>query len=63
MLEPKVNLYIPNDLDITGGLMEIPCSRDVAEALERYYKDPELCKRNGELGREELIERISYFTS
>jgi len=63
MLEPKVNLYIPNDLDITGGLMEIPCSRDVAEALERYYKDPELCKRNGELGREELSSRISYFTA
>jgi len=58
MLEPKVNLFIPWELDITGGLMEIPCSGDVARALETYYLDPELRKRHGEMGRDALKTRL-----
>lgn len=61
MLEPKARIYNTKELDIVGGLLEFPIAADVADALDFYYKNPEIRKQHGEKGMKILRERFIHW--
>jgi len=57
-LEPRARLYNSKEVDIVGGLLEIPVASDLADAIDYYYKNPKIAKEYGAKGQKALCERI-----
>jgi len=61
-VDPVARLHVPTDIDGVGGIMEIPSSDDVAQALNFYFKNPEIRKKMGMAGREHFLNKDSDLT-
>jgi glycosyltransferase involved in cell wall biosynthesis len=54
LIEPRVKIYVPPALDMTGGYMEICSSEDFADALDEYYLNKEKKKEDGKFYEEKI---------
>ena len=58
LLSIKSRIMLPRNID-SGGLQELVSSDDVAEALDFYYKNPEIRDRHGLAGRDHFLNKES----
>lgn len=62
-LEPKTRVYVPSETDGTGGILHIPCSDDVAEALDFYYRNRKTRELHGQIGKEVMMNKVNDWNS
>ena len=60
-LQPQTRICIPPELDVVGGVIDIPCAQDVARGLEFYYDHPNIRNQHGQEGMEFLKNRNNNF--
>lgn len=60
MLEPRLSFYIDSARDGVGGEAQLVDYKEAADALERYYKNPELRKQHGENARKKIMTEYRW---
>lgn len=62
LVEPKWNYYIDNVRDGIGGMAEVSDPNDFADAIWKYYLNPDLVEKHGKTGRKEITENYEWKT-
>lgn len=62
-LEPVSRIYISNEQDVVGGILEIPSPNDFANALQHLYENPDIRSEWGEKGYQHLKNMKNNFSS
>lgn len=60
LVKPKWNYYIDNVRDGIGGLAEVSDPNDFADAIWKYYTNPDLLEKHGKTGRKEITENYEW---
>ena len=60
ILIPKMTFYIDQSRDGCGGEAELIDYNDAVEALDKYYKNPELLKNHGKMCREGILKKYRW---
>ena len=60
LVDPKFTLYIESTRDGVGGESELCDWRDVADAIDNLYSNPEDCKRIGQNARQHILEHYKW---
>lgn len=60
MLDPRMTFYIDSARDGVGGEAQLVDYKEAAQALERYYKNPELRKQHGENARKKILTEYRW---
>ena len=60
LIQPRVKIYSPTMLDLTGGYLEICHPDDFADALEYYYLHPEKRLEDGEYSSKKIHEEYNW---
>lgn len=60
LVRPKVSVYVDQSTEQFGGRCDLVDYHDVADAILRYYDDPELRKKHGMTAREEIMRRYAW---
>ena len=61
-MHPITKITIPQDLDVVGGFLEIPDSKDLTSGLQFYYDNPYLREKHGIEGKKFLKNRYNNFS-
>lgn len=59
-VEPKLTFYIDGGRDGVGGEAQLCDWKDFADALDKYYADPELRKKHGEFCRTKILRDYKW---
>ncbi len=59
-VEPRMSIYIDSARDGVGGEAMLSFADDYAEAIIRYYRDPELRAKHGRDGRASILSRFGW---
>jgi len=62
MLPVRSRIYNTKEIDMAGGLLEFCVAPDLADALDFYYKNPDIANDHGIRGQKALCERIIKWT-
>tara|TARA_R110002074_G_scaffold876_10_gene5377 strand:- start:1393 stop:2550 length:1158 start_codon:yes stop_codon:yes gene_type:complete len=62
-MPPITKITIPQDLDVVGGFLEIPDSKDLTTGLQFYYDNPYLRENHGIEGKKFLTNRYNNFSN
>jgi glycosyltransferase involved in cell wall biosynthesis len=60
VIKPKLTYYVDASRDAVGGDGELCDFKDFAEAILRYYRNPELMKQHGEAARKRIIRNYGW---
>ena len=60
LVEPKWNYYIDNVRDGIGGMAEVSDPNDFADAIWKYYTNPDLIEKHGKTGKKEITENYEW---
>lgn len=60
LVKPKLSLYADQNNEVQGGEIQIVDAEDVADAILRYYDDPELRKEHGKRAREYIMRNCRW---
>ena len=60
LVEPKWNYYIDNVRDGIGGMAEVSDPNDFADAIWKYYTNPDLIEKHGKTGKKEITENYDW---
>jgi glycosyltransferase involved in cell wall biosynthesis len=60
VIKPKLTYYVDASRDAVGGEAEMCDFKDFAEAILRYYRNPELMKQHGEAARKRIITQYGW---
>lgn len=60
VIKPKLTYYVDASRDAVGGEAELCDYKDFAEAILRYYRNPELMKQHGEAARKRIIRDYGW---
>ena len=60
LIEPKIDLYLSNNMEEHVGFIQLCDSNDFANAIEKYYLDRTLGKEHGDLAMHTLVEKYNW---
>lgn len=62
LLEPKMTYYIDKQRDGIGGMAEMAHPRDYADAIWKYYTNPQLVAKHGARARRDIVGKYRWQT-
>ncbi len=62
LIEPVTEIYVSNSLDFHGGYLEICLTNDFTDAMIKYYDNPLLLKKHGEMSMKILNEKYNWMS-
>lgn len=62
VVEAKWNYYVDKQRDGIGGFAEVSDPRDIADAIWKYYTNPQLVTKHGQLARKEIVQHYRWET-
>lgn len=60
LVDPKIDLYLSNNMEEHVGFIQLCDSSDFASAIEKYYLDRTLGKEHGDLAMHTLVEKYDW---
>jgi glycosyltransferase involved in cell wall biosynthesis len=60
LIKPVASISIPNHMDAHGGDIHICSATDFANAMDMYYKNPDLMNEHGQKISEDILSRYSW---
>jgi glycosyltransferase involved in cell wall biosynthesis len=60
LIDPITEIYVSNLLDFHGGYLEICSTDDYTNGMIKYYENPNLLEKHGNLARKILTEKYNW---